>query len=152
MTAILFHPLSDLAKEPTKAHESDACFDLYAAEYAQIAPGFTNAVGTGLVVELPPVPHCDGPFTLYRMTELRIRGRSSLSLKGVLCHPGTVDFGYRGEIRVILQNLSRETLSIKPGDRIAQCSLHRVEPVTWRRAEALSESDRGAGGFGSTER
>lgn len=152
MTAILFRPLTDLAKEPAKAHESDACFDLYAAEYAEIEPGSTGSVGTGLTVELPTISCNDGPFLWTDVSELRIRGRSSLSLRGILCHPGTIDFGYRGELRVVLTNLGREVFSVKPGDRIAQCSLHRVEPVAWRKAEVLSETERGVGGFGSTGR
>ncbi|MDR2890879.1 MAG: dUTP diphosphatase [Alistipes sp.] len=98
-------------------------------------------VPTGLYVELPAG------------YELQVRPRSGLAAKHgitVLNSPGTVDADYRGEIRVILVNLSSEPFEIKPGERIAQLVVARHERVEWEAAEVLSETGRGAGGFGST--
>ncbi|MDR2891326.1 MAG: dUTP diphosphatase [Alistipes sp.] len=98
-------------------------------------------VPTGLFVELPAG------------YELQVRPRSGLAAKHgltVLNSPGTVDADYRGEIRVILVNLSDEPFEVKPGERIAQFVVARHERVEWTAAEELSETERGAGGFGST--
>ena len=98
-------------------------------------------VPTGLFVELPAG------------YELQVRPRSGLAAKHgltVLNSPGTVDADYRGEIRVILVNLSAEPFEVKPGERIAQFVVARHERVEWELVEALSETERGAGGFGST--
>ncbi len=100
-------------------------------------------VGTGLYIELP-----EG-------YEAQIRPRSGLAAKQgvtVLNSPGTIDADYRGEIGVILVNLSNENVSIGPGDRIAQMVIARYERAEWTEVEALSETARGAGGFGSTGR
>ena len=98
-------------------------------------------VPTGLYIELP------AGF------EAQIRPRSGLAAKhgiSIVNAPGTVDADYRGEIRVILVNLSNEPFTIEPGERIAQMVVARHEQVEWESAEALSESGRGSGGFGST--
>ena len=98
-------------------------------------------IPTGLSIELP-----EG-------YEMQIRPRSGLAAKHgitVLNSPGTIDADYRGEIRVILVNLSNEEFRIEAGERIAQMVVARHEQVEWELTEELGESERGAGGFGST--
>lgn len=85
--------------------------------------------------------------------EIQVRPRSGLAIKqGITClnSPGTVDSDYRGELKVILINLSNELLTIQPGDRIAQMVLQKVETINWLPAEIINETERGAGGFGHT--
>ncbi|MFN3666682.1 MAG: dUTP diphosphatase [Sediminibacterium sp.] len=85
--------------------------------------------------------------------EIQIRPRSGLAIKqGITClnTPGTIDADYRGEIKVILINLSAEEQAIQPGDRIAQMVLQKVERIEWQPVETLDDTERGAGGFGST--
>lgn len=98
-------------------------------------------VPTGLYIELPAG------------YEAQIRPRSGLALHhGITClnSPGTVDSDYRGEIKVILINLSSEPQQLQHGDRIAQMVISKVEQVDLQRAESLNESTRGEGGFGHT--
>ena len=98
-------------------------------------------VKTGLYIELPPG------------YEAQIRPRSGLALKqgiSVLNSPGTIDADYRGEIGVILVNLSQESVEIKNGDRIAQMVVARHENASWIEVESLEDTQRGSGGFGST--
>ena len=98
-------------------------------------------IPTGLSIELP-----EG-------YEMQIRPRSGLAAKHgitVLNSPGTIDADYRGEIRVILVNLSNEEFRIEAGERIAQMVVARHEQVEWDLTEELAESERGEGGFGST--
>ena len=98
-------------------------------------------VPTGLFIELP------------LGYEAQIRPRSGLAAKqGLTClnTPGTIDADYRGEIKVILVNLSGEAQTIQPGDRIAQMVIQQVEQIQWQPVEQLSETLRGAGGFGHT--
>lgn len=98
-------------------------------------------VPTGLFVEIP------------LGYEIQIRPRSGLAIKqGITClnTPGTIDADYRGEIKVILINLSAEPQTIHPADRIAQMVVQKVEQIQWVVVDELSDSDRGSGGFGST--
>lgn len=98
-------------------------------------------IPTGLYVELP-----EG-------CEMQIRPRSGLAAKHgvtVLNSPGTIDADYRGEIKVILVNLSNEPFTIEAGERIAQMIVARYEQIEWEATEELSSTERGAGGFGST--
>jgi dUTP pyrophosphatase len=98
-------------------------------------------VPTGLFMELPVG------------VEAQIRPRSGLAFKHgitVLNTPGTIDADYRGEIKVLLVNLSNEPFTIEPGERIAQMVVAKHEQVEWVEQDSLSESERGAGGFGST--
>lgn len=130
---------------PRYAHgpEEDAGMDLHAVESVTLAPHETKLVPTGLSIELPPG------------FEAQIRPRSGLALKHSITlpnSPATIDPGYRGEIRVILQNLGRETFEIHPGDRIAQMVIARYEAVEWVEHDELSDSRRGEGGFGSSGR
>ena len=98
-------------------------------------------VPTGLFVEIP------------LGYEIQVRPRSGLAVKqGLTClnTPGTIDADYRGEIKVILINLSKESQIIQPGDRIAQLVLQAIELIEWKSVDQLNETDRGSGGFGHT--
>ncbi len=98
-------------------------------------------VPTGLFVELP-----EG-------YEMQVRPRSGLAARhgiSLVNTPGTIDPDYRGEIKVILVNLSNEDFELKPGERIAQLVVARFTRIAWESVEELSETDRGTGGFGST--
>ena len=100
-----------------------------------------NLVPTGLFVEIP------------LGYEIQVRPRSGLAVKqGLTClnTPGTIDADYRGEIKVILINLSQEPQIIQPGDRIAQLVLQAIELIEWKNVDQLNETDRGSGGFGHT--
>jgi dUTP pyrophosphatase len=127
---------------PKYAHgpEEDAGMDLHSVEAVTLDPGVPRLVPTGLTIELPPG------------FEAQVRPRSGLALKHAITMPnapGTIDPGYRGELRVILLNLGREPYAIAPGDRIAQMIVARYEAVEWHETE-LAESSRGVGGFGSS--
>jgi dUTP pyrophosphatase len=98
-------------------------------------------IPTGLYIELPPG------------YEAQVRPRSGLAIKHgitVLNTPGTIDTDYRGEIKVILVNLSNAEFTIRNGDRIAQIIVNKFEKVQWEEVSELKESEREAGGFGST--
>ena len=98
-------------------------------------------VPTGLYIELP-----EG-------YEAQIRPRSGLALKhgiSIVNTPGTIDADYRGEIGIILINLSGEDFTVEPGERICQMVINQVEQITWTQVEALEDSERGKGGFGHT--
>jgi dUTP pyrophosphatase len=127
---------------PAYAHGpgEDAGMDLRAVERAVLAPGTSQGVGTGLAIELPPG------------YEAQVRPRSGLALKhAITANFGTIDPGYRGEIRVVLFNLGASAYTVDKGDRIAQLVVGRYEAAEWEEGE-LGESARGAGGFGSSGR
>jgi dUTP pyrophosphatase len=127
---------------PAYAHgpEEDAGLDLRALERIVLTPGTAQGVATGLAIELP---------SGY---EAQVRPRSGMALKhSITVNFGTIDPGYRGEIRVVVFNLSRADYVIEKGDRIAQLIIARYEAVEWEEAE-LSDSTRGSGGFGSSGR
>lgn len=122
---------------------ASAGMDLRASltESRTLKPLERTIVGTGLFIELPIG------------TEAQVRPRSGLAAKKgitVLNAPGTVDADYRGEIGVILVNLSNEDFTINNGERIAQLVIAKHERAEWDQVEILSNTDRGAGGFGST--
>jgi len=132
------------AKLPAYAHgpDEDAGMDLCAVEDVVLEPGVPRLVATGLTLEIPPG------------YEAQVRPRSGLALKHAITMPnapGTIDPGYRGEIRVILLNLGREAYTIHAGDRIAQMIVARYQAVEWLE-EPLADSARGQGGFGSSGR
>ena len=113
------------------------------AEEVLLGPLQRQLVPTGLFIELP-----EGH-------EAQVRPRSGLAFKHgltVLNSPGTVDSDYRGEIKVLLVNLSDEPFAIVPGERIAQLVVARHETVEWEESQDLSKTLRGAGGYGSTGR
>lgn len=128
---------------PKYATELSAGMDLHAcnAEPIVLEPLQRALVPTGLHIELP------AGF------EAQIRPRSGLAWKNgisVLNAPGTIDADYRGEIKVILVNLSNTAFTIQAGERIAQMVVARHETVQWEPVESLAETERGAGGFGHT--
>ena len=124
---------------PRKAHEDDAAFDLRSRVDAVIPSGKITLVPTGVFMELP--------------VEAQVRPRSGLALKHgitVLNTPGTIDAGYRGEVGVILINAGPADFTVARGDRIAQMVVQKLADVELVAAEQLSDTSRGAGGFGST--
>jgi dUTP pyrophosphatase len=139
-----FQLLSDQATLPTRAHPGDAGLDLYAAEAVRIEPGERRSVGTGVAVALPP-----GTAGLV-VPRSGLAARHGIALVNA---PGTIDAGYRGELRVLLLNTDRaEPFAIAPRDRIAQLLVVRVdlpEPIA---VATLGDSARGHGGFGSSGR
>lgn len=131
------HPL------PTYGTEASAGVDLRAniSDSITLKPLERTLVKTGLFIELP---------IGY---EAQVRPRSGLAFKNgvtVLNTPGTIDADYRGEIGVILVNLSNENFTIENGERVAQMVIAKHEQANWKLVEELSDTDRGAGGFGST--
>ena len=128
---------------PAYATELSAGVDLKAnlEESVTIGPLERTLVPTGLYIALPAG------------YEAQVRPRSGLAAKfgiTVLNTPGTIDADYRGEIKVILVNLSNQPFEIVPGERIAQMVIARHEKATWEEVEELDSTARGAGGFGST--
>lgn len=110
-------------------------------EAVTLQPLERTLVPTGLFIALP------GGY------EAQIRPRSGLAAKRgltMLNSPGTIDSDYRGEIKCIVVNLSNEPQTIEPGERIAQMVIARYEQISWRETDALDDTGRGAGGFGST--
>ena len=133
------HPDAHL---PAYAHGpvEDAGMDLRAVEQVLLQPGIAQGVPTGLAIELPPG------------YEAQVRPRSGLGLKHSLTvNFGTIDPGYRGEIRVVMFNLGRADYIVHKGDRIAQLVIGRYQGVEWEEGE-LGDSARGSGGFGSSGR
>lgn len=128
---------------PRKAHSDDAAFDLRSRVDMELPVGRSVVVPSGVYIELP-----EG-------YEAQVRPRSGLALKHNLMltnSPGTVDAGYRGEVGIIMYNAGSEPFQVKRGDRIAQMVICRLPEVELSVVESLSESGRGAGGFGSTGR
>ena len=139
-----FKKLSPTAITPTKAHTTDAGFDLYADEDVILKYGETTAILTNIAIELPEGYVAD------------VRPRSGLTLNtGLRVHYGTVDSGYRNGIGIICENgdhgaLCNRTVRIKKGQKIAQLVILPIPEITLQEVEELSDSDRGVNGFGST--
>ena len=126
---------------PGKAHCDDAAYDLRARTDMVLRPGKSTLVPAGFKMELP---------VGY---EAQIRPRSGLALKNDIMltnSPGTIDAGYRGEVGVIMFNAGQQDFTISRGDRIAQMVIMKLPEVSLIPAAELSDSGRGAGGFGST--
>ena len=116
--------------------------DLCAVEDSTLEPGVPRMVATGLTIEVPPG------------FEAQVRPRSGLALRHSIAMPnapGTIDPGYRGEVKVILLNLGRAVYHVHRGDKIAQLVIARYEQVDWEEGE-LNSTERGSGGFGSSGR
>ncbi|WP_137898069.1 dUTP diphosphatase [Sphingomonas sp. 2SG] len=128
---------------PAYATAGAAGMDVVAAEALTLAPGARAAVATGFAIAIP-----EG-------YEVQVRPRSGLAIKhGITClnTPGTIDSDYRGEVKVILINLSEAPFPIARGERIAQLVPAPVQRATLAIVDALDDTDRGSGGFGSTGR
>lgn len=127
---------------PNRAHPEDAGADLYSAEDLVLQPGERALVGTGVAIALPV-----GTVGL-------IHPRSGMAAKhglSIVNTPGTIDAGYRGELKVCLLNTDRsEPIEINRGMRIAQLVVQRVELVGFEEVDQLDETQRGSGGYGST--
>ena len=143
MIEILIKRLSKNVNLPKYETVGSSGLDLAASieNPVNIAPGKTSIIPTGISVSIP------------QNYEIQIRPRSGLAAKNqvtVLNTPGTIDADYRGEIKVILINLSNKTFKVENGSRIAQMVLCPVIKVKFKEVENLEKTDRGAGGFGST--
>jgi len=132
--------LNDLAKIPHYAHIGDAGADLFASEDFNLPAHSAGAVPTGIAMEIPT------EYVGY------INPRSGMALKGVtvMNAPGTIDSGYRGEIKVILVNHTDKAYIIAKGDKIAQMVFHKYSEVFFEPVSELSDTERGRGGFGSS--
>jgi len=131
------HPLPEYATSGSSGMDLRA----FLTEPVVLDPMQRILVPTGLFIALP------------ENWEAQVRPRSGLAIKqGITClnSPGTIDADYRGELKVILINLSNEAQTIHNGDRIAQIVFQSVDKVTWQQVEQLDETQRGAGGFGHT--
>ena len=138
---VLFRKIDPAAALPEYAHPGDAGMDVRSVEEKTIPPGGRALVRTGLVMMLPPD------------AEAQVRSRSGLAIKhgvAVLNSPGTIDAGYRGEVCVILFNAGENVFPVHRGDRIAQMVIAALPDVVLTPAVELNETDRNAGGFGST--
>jgi dUTP pyrophosphatase len=131
------HPLPEYATPGSSGMDLRA----FLTESIVLAPMERTLVPTGLFIALP------------ENWEAQVRPRSGLAIKqGITClnTPGTIDADYRGELKVILINLSNEQQTIQDGDRIAQIVFQEVDKVLWQQVDQLNETQRGAGGFGHT--
>lgn len=124
---------------PAYGSEHAVGLDVVAAESLTLAPGDRHAVGTGIAVAIP------------HGYEIQVRSRSGTAVSnGITCLTGTIDSDYRGELKVVLVNLGGEPFTISRGERIAQLVPAPVLRASFAEVENLDETERGAGGFGST--
>lgn len=142
---ILVQRLLPSAQMPRYAHSGaygDLAADLFAAEAATLAaaglPGCTQAVRTGLAMELPST---HGAL---------VEDRSGLAMRGITTLAGVIDPGYRGELKIVLTNLSNEPQMVAPGHRIAQLRIVERIQAVFEETDMLAETQRGVAGFGST--
>ena len=138
---VMISKISDDAKLPSYAHEDDVGMDLYSVEELVIKPMERKLVGTGIKIELP------------KNIEAQVRPKSGLSAKfglSVLNTPGTIDPGYRGEVKVIIINLGNEEYKIEKGSKIAQMVFNEIKKPKIKIVDELTKTKRGEGGFGST--
>lgn len=138
---ITFQRLDSELPSPSRAHPDDVGWDLVTSVDVQLGPGERSAVPTGVAVAIPP-GHAG--LVLPRSGHARRHGI------GVVNGPGLIDPGYRGEISVLLINHGSEPVTFARGERIAQLVIVGVPAVTWREASSLDDTERGAGGFGSS--
>lgn len=139
--AVEFKKVHPDAKLPFKKNGyDDACWDLFSVEDLWIYPGEIKLIDTGLQMRMPT------------NLEATIRPRSGLAVKGlsIVNSPGTIDSGYRGNIKIIMINLGTTAMEIEKGDRIAQMQFNIVMDIRFDEVDDLDDSKRGAGGFGST--
>ena len=143
MTEVLIKRLSKNIELPKYETNGSSGMDLSAniEKQIKIEPGKTSIIPTGILVSIP------------KNFEIQIRSRSGLAAKNqisVLNSPGTIDADYRGELKVILINLGNKTFIVERGTRIAQMVLCPIVKARFKEVESLDDTDRGAGGFGST--
>lgn len=142
MLEVLVHRLDAGVEMPHYAHQGDAGADLATAIDIALAPGERALVPTGLAVALP-----EG-YAAFVHPRSGLAARSGLSIVNA---PGTIDAGYRGEVKVLLVNLDpRRSIELRRGDRIAQLVVQQVERAAFTEVAALPDSVRGVGGYGST--
>jgi len=142
MTDLLIQQLDSELPLPRFAKPGDAGADLYARIDLILAPGERALMPTGIAIALPP------GFAAFIHPRSGLAIRDGLSMVNA---PGTIDASYRGEVQVILVNMdTKNSISIKRGDRVAQLVIQRVENVQIVPVDALPGTERGAGGFGST--
>jgi dUTP pyrophosphatase len=142
MTDLLIQQLDPGLPLPRFAKPGDAGADLYARIDLTLAPGERALMPTGIAIALPP------GFAAFIHPRSGLAIRDGLSMVNA---PGTIDASYRGEVQVILVNMdTKNSISIKRGDRVAQLVIQRVENVQIVPVDALPGTERGAGGFGST--
>lgn len=139
--SVKFTKLVQDALKPEFKSEAASGADLHASEYGSVPPGGVALVSTGICVAIP------------KGYEIQIRSRSGLAAKFgvfVMNSPGTIDADYRGEIKIILANFGHYAFHYNPGDRLAQMVCMAVQKVSYDEVEKLDDTERGAGGFGST--
>ncbi len=133
--------LDENAKEPYRAHPFDGGADLHAVNGGVVNPGGTEIFDTGVHVAIPE--SCAG----------FVKGRSGMAFNHkVICHEGTVDYGYTGSIKVLLINMSDKPYTVNPGDRIAQLVIQPVVLTPFEIVKTLDKTTRCSFGFGSTGR
>ena len=130
--------LNSEARLPEYAHHDDAGMDLFSIEYMEVKPGEVVRISTGVAMEIPK----DYVGLIW--------DKSSLSHKGIKVVGGVFDSGYRGEVKVGVINLSKETYIFEKGHKIAQMLVQKIEQPTLEEVSELSESERGEGELGST--
>jgi len=138
---VKFKKVHEGAKIPTRGTKGAACYDAYLPQdYLSLPVGETRVIGLGFQVELP------------NGFEMQVRPRSGLALKGITVanSPGCVDADYRGEVGVILTNNSGKDFALSKGDRVCQLKLSVCFIMDFQEVEDVAETERGAGGFGST--
>jgi dUTP diphosphatase len=136
--------LNSNAKAPTIAHPGeDLGYDLYSAETVAIPPNGNHIVSTGISIELD----IDG-----RPAGALVRDKSSLAARRLICTAGVIDAGYRGEIRIVMENLADSAAEIHQGDKIANLIPYPVLTSPVEVVEELAETSRNSGGFGSSGR
>jgi dUTP pyrophosphatase len=137
--------LSSTAKAPTIAHPGeDLGYDVYSAEAVTISPRGSHIVSTQISIEFDAI---DG-----RPVGALVRDKSSMAARRVICTAGVIDAGYRGEIRIVMENLGDQPAEIHAGDKIANLIPYPVLTSPVQIVEELAESNRNAGGFGSSGR
>ena len=138
MTNICFKKLYVDAKPFEYSRDLDACMDIFAYTSMILSPGQTAIVNSGISLEIP------------HNYEGLVRGRSGLASKGIYVHLGTIDETYRGDVGVIMTNISKTSYVINKGDRIAQFTIKPVVRIELKEANELSTTNRGENGYGSS--
>ncbi len=146
MISVCIKKLEESAVIPTRGTDTDAGYDLYSINDGVVPAAGRKVVGTGIAIAIPESKNVFAP-SYYG----RVAPRSGLAVKkGIDVLAGVIDAGYRGEVGVVLQNLSDEDFLYKKGDRIAQLILEQCNTIGWVELDELEDSQRSDGGFGST--